>query len=272
MKSRRFLMILCLMSTLILSACGGDDASEGVARIDDTQTTTISSDNTVVAQVSNTQVASPSLDQADSFITCMRKHNFEVARPALDDEGRIDVENLRATVSSNPQFDLADSRTQQALRDCSPELMRQIESQPRDDEEITTGFTRCMRDEGFSVPDPKLNADGTVDTVALRESVLSDPKFNWQDPKTQQILQKCLPLLQGATFAQEETAEEQVEFQDNLLKFAECLRQDGVQVSDPDFSGGTRQAIGSMFQGIDTQEPAIQESIATCRQVYFGSQ
>ena len=272
MRSRRLLVVLLLISGLAISACGGDKASEGVARIDDKQTTTIISNDTVVAQVSNTQIASPSIDQADAFISCMRKHNFEVARPTLDDDGRIDVANLRATVSSNPQFDLADSGTQQALRDCAPELMRQIESEPRGDEEITTGFTKCMRDEGFSVPDPQLNADGTVDTVALRESVLNDPKFNWQDPKTRQILGKCLPLLQGATFAQEDTAEEQVEFQDNLLKFAECLREDGVQVSDPDFSGGTRQAIGSMFQGIDTQEPAIQVSIATCRQVYFGSQ
>jgi len=272
MRSRRLLVVLCLMSIFILSACGGDNASEGVARIDREQATSITSDNTVVAQVSNTQIAGASLDQADAFITCMRKHNFEVARPALDDNGQIDVENLRATVSSNPQFDLSDSTTQQALRDCSPELMKSVESQPRGDEEITTGFTKCMRDEGFSVPDPKLNADGTVDTVALRESVLNDPKFNWQDPKTRQILGKCLPLLQGATFAQEQTAEEQVEFQDNLLNFAQCLREDGVEVSDPDFSGGTRQAIGSMFQGIDTQDPAIQASIATCRQVYFGSQ
>ncbi|MCH2597520.1 MAG: hypothetical protein MKZ95_17250, partial [Pirellulales bacterium] len=90
------------MSIFILSACGGDNASEGVARIDREQATSITSDNTVVAQVSNTQIAGASLDQADAFITCMRKHNFEVERPALDDNAQIDEENLRATVSSNP--------------------------------------------------------------------------------------------------------------------------------------------------------------------------
>jgi hypothetical protein len=41
-------------------------------------------------------------------------------------------------------------------------------------------------------------------------------------------------------------------------------------VSDPDFSGGTRSAITSMFAGIDTQDAKVEASIATCREVYFG--
>jgi len=263
---KRYLTLILISGALLgLLACGGNsEPDNGVARVDDAEA--------VPAKVATVQQVSqePVQATADAFTACMSNYGFDLPPPALNSDGEIDIEALREAVLSDPKFDLKDESTRDALADCAPELVEVNDSAVRTDEDITTDFTTCMRKNGFSIPDPELNADGTVDTVALRESVIQDPKFNWQDPKTQEILGECLPLLQGATFAQEASAEEQVEFQDNLLKFAECLRSDGVPVSDPDFSGGTRSAITSMFAGIDTQDTKIQASIATCREVYFG--
>ena len=263
---KRYLTLILISGALLgLLACGGNsEPDNGVARVDDAEA--------VPAKVATVQQVSqePVQATADAFTACMSNYGFDLPPPALNSDGEIDIEALREAVLSDPKFDLKDESTRDALADCAPELVEVNDSAVRTDEDITTDFTTCMRKNGFSIPDPELNADGTVDTVALRESVIQDPKFNWQDPKTQEILGECLPLLQGATFAQETSAEEQVEFQDNLLKFAECLRSDGVPVSDPDFSGGTRSAITSMFAGIDTQDTKIQASIATCREVYFG--
>ena len=263
---KRYLTLILISGALLgLLACGGNsEPDNGVARVDDAEA--------VPAKVATVQQVSqePVQATADAFTACMSNYGFDLPPPALNSDGEIDIEALREAVLSDPKFDLKDESTRDALADCAPELVEVNDSAVRTDEDITTDFTTCMRKNGFSIPDPELNADGTVDTVALRESVIQDPKFNWQDPKTQEILGECLPLLQGATFAQESSAEEQVEFQDNLLKFAECLRSDGVPVSDPDFSGGTRSAITSMFAGIDTQDTKIQASIATCREVYFG--
>ena len=92
------------------------------------------------------------------------------------------------------------------------------------DEEITTEFTTCLRGYGFDVTDPTLNADGTVDLEGLRGSIIGDPNFDISSEKTVQALQECLGLLEDATFATAPTQEDQIELQDNLLEFAECIR------------------------------------------------
>mgnify|MGYP003385923859 FL=1 len=263
---KRYLTLMLISgASLGLLACGGSSESDsGVARVDDAEA--VPTKVATVQQVSQEPIQAT----AEAFTACMTIYGFDLPPPALNDDGTIDIGALREAVLSNQKIDLKDKSTRDALTDCAPELVEANDSAVRTDEDITTDFTTCMRKNGFSIPDPEVKADGTVDTVALRESVIQDPKFDWQDPKTQEVLGECLPLLQGATFTQEDSAEEQVEFQDNLLKFAECLRADDVPVSDPDFSGGTRSAITSMFAGIDTQDAKVQASIATCREVYFG--
>ena len=49
----------------------------------------------------------------------------------------------------------------------------EVSLQPTD-EEITTEFTSCMRDQGFSVADPELNADGTIN-IAVSYTHLTLP-------------------------------------------------------------------------------------------------
>ncbi len=137
------------------------------------------------------------------------------------------------------------------------------------DEEITTEFAECMRDEGFNIPDPELNADGTVDFSAMRQSIFQDPKFNPQNRRTSTALQSCLPLLQNATFARARQPENDVELQDNLLEFAQCIRDKGYDIPDPDFSNGPRAAMGSLFQDIRRDED-LQESIRTCADEFMS--
>jgi hypothetical protein len=134
------------------------------------------------------------------------------------------------------------------------------------DEEIATLFTACLRDHGFNVDDPELNADGTVNLQGLRQGLFQDPNFQ---KNGQKALEDCVPLLQGATFAQPPSAEDQIEFQDRLLKFTQCLRDEGLDVPDPDFSTGTRAAMGAIFQGINRQSNKVQEAILACREGIF---
>ena len=137
------------------------------------------------------------------------------------------------------------------------------------DEEITTKFAGCMRDEGFNIPDPELNADGTVDFSAMRQSIFQDPKFNPENRRTSTALQSCLPLLQNATFARSRQPENDVELQDTLLEFAQCIRDKGYDIPDPDFSNGPRAAMGSLFQDIRRDED-LQESIRTCADEFMS--
>lgn len=134
------------------------------------------------------------------------------------------------------------------------------------DEEITTRFVECMRDLGFNLPDPELNSDGTVDTITLRQNIANDPKF--VPGSRQPELQKCLPILQGATFARQPSPEDVIELQDNLLEFAQCLRDQGIDIPDPDFSNDPRAAMGSMFQGLNRAR--LQEEMRSCGNAFGG--
>ena len=140
------------------------------------------------------------------------------------------------------------------------------------DEQIATNFTTCLREQGFDVPDPELNADGTVNLRGIRQKLVQDPNFDFRQQKTRQAMEACVPLLEGATFAQEQSAEDQIALQDNLLTFAQCLRDAGVDVKDPQFSDGPRairRAMTSMFQGGDFTEK-MRETVDECRQEIFG--
>ena len=139
-----------------------------------------------------------------------------------------------------------------------------------DDEELTISFVDCMRSEGFNVSDPTLNADGTVNLSEIRKSIAQNPDFDIRDSKTLNSLDKCLPILEDATFAQIPSQEDEIEFQDNLLSFAECVRSRGVEIPDPDFSDGPRVAITKMLSSIDVGNSIIQENIEECSQKYFG--
>jgi hypothetical protein len=138
------------------------------------------------------------------------------------------------------------------------------------DEEITTNFAACLREHGFTVPDPELNRDGTVNLSAMRESLIQNPKFNRQNAEIRQVMRDCLPLLQEATFVQERSSEDEIELQDNLLEFAQCLRDNGIKVPDPDFSNGVRASMGSLFQGINMNSANSQEGLAECRELHFS--
>lgn len=140
------------------------------------------------------------------------------------------------------------------------------------DEEIATNFTTCLRDQGFNVPDPELNADGTVNLRGIRQKLVQDPNFDFRQQKTREAMQACVPLLEGATFAQETSAEDQIALQDNLLTFAQCLRDAGISVKDPQFSDGPRairRAMTSMFEGVEFTE-TMREKVDLCRQEIFS--
>ena len=137
------------------------------------------------------------------------------------------------------------------------------------DEEITTEFTTCLRDYGYDIPDPTLNADGTVDLEQLRDSIMTDPNFDINSEKTVQVFEDCLPLLEDATFAAAPTQEDQIQLQDNLLMFAECIRGNGIDVPDPEFSDDPRLIMQSMFEDV-TMTPKVEKAMESCSGIIFG--
>jgi len=137
------------------------------------------------------------------------------------------------------------------------------------DEEITTEFTACLRGYGYDVADPTLNADGSVDIRGLTDSIRSDPNFDITSDKTVEVMQDCLSFLEDATFATAPTQEDQIELQDNLLEFAECIRENGIDISDPEFSNDPRLGMRSMFDDV-IMTPKVEKAMESCSGIIFG--
>ena len=135
------------------------------------------------------------------------------------------------------------------------------------DEDITKRFTDCVREHGLNVSDPEVNADGTVNLRAIKDDLANNTVGK---VKSGEILDKCLPLLQGATFSKKESAEDQIELQDRLLEFAQCLRDYGHNVRDPIFSDDGRLSKETMFAELKGSDSRVQRSINSCSERVFG--
>lgn len=142
----------------------------------------------------------------------------------------------------------------------------------KSDEEIVTNFSACMREEGWDLADPELNADGTINIRAMLSKVWQTPGFGPNNGKTRESLNTCLPILQNIGFTGQRSSENEIELEDNLLEFAQCLREKGLSVPDPDFSLGGRGAMRPLIQDLDLDDLDIQEYLATCRETAFGGQ
>ncbi|MEN8234378.1 MAG: hypothetical protein ABFR89_05590 [Actinomycetota bacterium] len=98
-------------------------------------------------------------------------------------------------------------------------------------------FTQCLRDQGIDIDDPTMDADGNVHLAPIDftfESENADPEAHFA--AFNEMIGSCEEHLEGiATTSSDHDA---TEFEDNLLEYAQCMRDNGVDMPDPDFSGG----------------------------------
>ena len=139
------------------------------------------------------------------------------------------------------------------------------------DEEITTQFTNCMRNQGFKTADPELNPDGTVDIISLKANISEDPKYDPKGTKTKVALDECVPLLENATFSKKQDTEDLIELEDNLIEFAMCLREKGVNVSDPVFNDDKRASMKDVLRDVDIKNKNNSHQIEYCKSMAFGN-
>jgi hypothetical protein len=113
-------------------------------------------------------------------------------------------------------------------------------------------FAQCMRENGVNVPDP---APGGKGGVRLQDTG-ADPA------KVQAATKKCQPLLQAG--GQIGTPNDP-KAQDQLLKFARCMRAHGVKMKDP------KPGSGGMLQGGQGGSPEkLQAAQKACQSLLPG--
>ena len=138
------------------------------------------------------------------------------------------------------------------------------------EEGLALQFAQCMRDEGIdNWPDPATNADGSIDITGggvVGPGPASEVAF--ASDEVQAAIPTCGPIIAGASFLPNNGEGITTETEDQLLAFAQCLRDEGIDVSDPDLSDG---AAGLLDWEFDPEDPANADAIEACQTLFAGA-
>lgn len=133
----------------------------------------------------------------------------------------------------------------------------------KSDEEAVLEFASCMRDRNIDFPDPNVDADGNVgfDIASLRSLTDLD------EVELEAAFDECLFLLEGVSFGFERIFD--TDFQDDLVVFSGCMRDNGFDMPDPDF--GALTTTGQIFpEMLDLDDPDFEPAFEACQDFLPG--
>ena len=113
------------------------------------------------------------------------------------------------------------------------------------DEEALLGFTACMRENGIDIEDPTVDADGSLEFRFRAGSGPQDGNFDRE--AAQAARDACSDLLEGVTLGLIVPTSRR--FRIICSKYASCMRENGYDMADPDFSGSPPVAVAVAAAG-----------------------
>lgn len=132
------------------------------------------------------------------------------------------------------------------------------------DEAALLAFAQCMRENGIEgFEDPTVDDEGSLQLGG--RGAFANGEIDRETMITARAA--CSQYLDDAAlgFGRPDDSE----IQDQLLAFAECMRDRGIEVDDPDFSGGpgdgTPEPGGGPLGDIDFSDPDVQEAVEACQ-------
>jgi hypothetical protein len=145
------------------------------------------------------------------------------------------------------------------------------EVNPAEAEDALLEFAQCMREQGVDMEDPTVDADGNL-ALGFRAGGAGDVDFE----TVEAARQACEVHLEGVTRGFRRG--DDTEFQDTLLEFAQCMRDNGIDMPDPDFSsfgpgnddegqpGAARGPLGEL----DPNDPQFESAMEACEELLPG--
>jgi hypothetical protein len=130
---------------------------------------------------------------------------------------------------------------------------------PEDMEDAIVAYAECMRDHGVDMPDPQVDANGGI-AITLEGGPGDEGKL--------EAAQKaCEPIMANARGEIEIDPEQEAEMQAQMLEFAECMREHGIDMPDPQFQGDGR-VLSRMDEDndVDPQSDEFQDAAEECGQ------
>lgn len=137
-------------------------------------------------------------------------------------------------------------------------------------------FAACMRDHGVDMPDPEVDADGGV-SINIGAGGLGGDNRDTVDA----AMDECSDLMPPPGSIEGRGGFDPIEMQDQMLEFAQCMRDEGIDIDDPDFSDEgpsgpdtERSSDGPVIAGpmgrLDIDDPEIAAALEQCDDLFGG--
>jgi hypothetical protein len=129
-------------------------------------------------------------------------------------------------------------------------------------EEGRIEMSECLREHGIDVPDPVPGENGLM---LQKSDKGGGGGVNLDDPATEEALEACEEEVDFKP--PEPTPEEQEEMEESMLAFAQCMREHGVEMPDPEFGEGgkVQMRIGGPGGPGEMDQPAVEAAQEACQ-------
>ena len=122
-------------------------------------------------------------------------------------------------------------------------------------------LAKCLRENGYDITDPK--NDESLQSVLRPVFLAADQKGREELFETIQTCANENDIPLGGT-AEFENPEEVADTLDTELEFAQCLREKGIEVEDPNAERNLRSILISLVQSRQYLEVQIREAAGEC--------
>jgi hypothetical protein len=120
-------------------------------------------------------------------------------------------------------------------------------------------LAKCFRAHGINVPDPSSGGGPAAGGAVFR--ALRQYSQAQVDTATQACRQYFAQAFPRANISPQQRAQ----LQQQLVKFAQCMRSHGVNFPDPQFNSGGGFGFRQQFRSIDRNSPAFQAAAKACQ-------
>jgi hypothetical protein len=135
-----------------------------------------------------------------------------------------------------------------------------------DAEKELNDYTECLRKQGVDVPDMTVDADGNI---SLSGAGGAGAGAGGIDQDALAEAQKVCGDPPASVTSNVQDRMNDPEFQDSALKFAQCMRKEGIDMKDPDFSQGVTGG-GNGFGDLDRDDPKTAAALEICQKEFAG--
>ena len=152
-----------------------------------------------------------------------------------------------------------------ATDDSTPDATAESDDEPVDPEEAFLEFAECMRDHGIDMPDPQIVSEGGERGGAM--VVEGGEGFDPNDEEFREADEACSPIMEDARGSFEIDPEREAEMREQMLEFAQCMRDQGIDFPDPQFDGDgrvTMQVESGPGSGPDVDPEEMQAAAEEC--------